>query len=56
MSLLGYGHGDADNMIQGLAAALTTINSDDDPWLYNSIWIAKDLLEGLQTEGRFEVE
>jgi hypothetical protein len=54
MSLLGYGHGDADNMIQGLSFVLGTINAGDNPWLYNSIWVAKDLLEGLQAEGRFE--
>jgi hypothetical protein len=41
-------------MIQGLSFVLSTISAGDNPLLYNSIWVTKDLLEGLQQEGRFE--
>ena len=50
--MLGYIKEDLDDMINALDSVLTTINSDDDPWLYNNTWRAKDLLEGLLAEGR----
>ena len=56
MPLVGYEEVDALDMILGVQSIMTTVNSDDDPWLHNSIWVAKDLLEGLQAEGRFEIE
>ena len=50
--MLGYIETDVTDMINALDTVLTTINSDDDPWLYNNTWRAKDLLEGLLAEGR----
>jgi hypothetical protein len=49
--MLGYIDTDITDMIDALDSVLTTINSDDDPWLYNNTWRAKDLLEGLLAEG-----
>jgi hypothetical protein len=49
--MLGYLDIDVMDMIDALDSVLTTINSDDDPWLYNNTWRAKDLLQGLLAEG-----
>jgi hypothetical protein len=49
--MLGYIETDVRDMIDALDSVLTTINSDDDPWLYNNTFRAKDLLEGLLAEG-----
>ena len=49
--MLGYIDTDVIDMIDALDTVLTTINSDDDPWLYNNTFRAKDLLEGLLAEG-----
>ena len=51
--MLGYISTDVDDMVYALDSVLTTINSDDDPWLYNNTWRAKELLQGLQVEGYF---
>jgi hypothetical protein len=42
---------DLDDMIYALDSVLTTINSDDDPWLYNNTWRAMELLKGLKVKG-----
>ena len=52
MALLGYEETDVTDMIDALDSVLTTINSDEDPWLYNNTWRAKDFLKGLLVEGR----
>jgi hypothetical protein len=52
--MLGYIETDVTDMIDALDSVLTTINSDDDPWLYNNTWRAKNLLEGLLAEGHIE--
>jgi hypothetical protein len=52
--MLGYIKEDLDDMINALDSVLTTINSDDDPWLYNNTWRAMDFLKGLQVEGYFD--
>ena len=52
--MLGYVSTDIDDMIYALDSVLTTINSDDDPWLYNNTWRAKEFLHGLQVEGYFD--
>jgi len=52
--MLGYAITDLDDMISALDSVLTTINSDDDPWLYNNTWRAKEFLQGLEVEGYFE--
>ncbi len=49
--MLGYIETDVIDMINALDSVLTTINSDDDPWLYNNTWRAKDFLEGVLAEG-----
>ena len=52
--MLGYATTDLDDMIYALDSVLTTINSDDDHWLYNNTWRAMELLRGLQAEGYFD--
>ena len=52
--IAGYISTDVDDMVYALDSVLTTINSDDDPWLYNNTWRAKELLQGLQVEGYFD--
>jgi hypothetical protein len=54
MAILGYEVSDVDDMIYALDSVLTTINSDDDPWLYNNTWRAMECLKGLLTEGYFD--
>lgn len=49
--MLGYRDTDVIDMVNALDSVLTTIDSDDDPWLYNNTWRAKDLLEGLLATG-----
>ena len=53
MPLVGYEAVDADDMVLAIASVMTTINSDDDPWLFNSLWKTKDFIEGLIAEERF---
>ncbi len=52
--MLGYVETDVTDMINALDSVLTTINSDDDPWLYNNTHAAMELLEGLLVEGYIE--
>ena len=54
MPLVGYEMVDACDMVEALAAVMTTVNSDDDPWLHNSLWKSKDFIQGLISEGRFD--
>jgi hypothetical protein len=49
--MLGYRETDVIDMIGALDTVLTTINSDDDPWLYNNTWRAMDFLQGVLAEG-----
>ena len=49
--MLGYQVSDVNDMTNALDSVLSIINSDDDPWLYNNIWRAKNLLEGLVAQG-----
>ena len=52
--MLGYTREDLDDMVYALDSVITTINSDDDPWLYNNTWRAKEFLQGLLAEGYFD--
>ena len=52
MALMGFIDTDVEDMVYALDSVLTMINSDDDPWLYNNTWRAKELLHGLLVEGR----
>ena len=52
--MLGYATTDLDEMINAIQSALTTVNSDDDPWLYNNLWKAQEFLQGLWAEGYFD--
>ena len=54
MPLVGYEGIDADDMVLAISSVMTTVNSDDDPWLWNSLWKSKDFIEGLMSEGRFD--
>ncbi len=50
--MLGYSKTDLDDMTEGLSEVLATIK--DNPYLHNSVWKARDLLEGLWAEGYFD--
>ena len=52
--MLGYNKTDLDDMTEGLSVVLGTIK--DNPYVYNNIWKARDLLEGLWSEGYFDNE
>ena len=52
--MLGYSKEDLDNMIDAVASAITTVNSDDDPWLHGSLSHVQSFLEGLWAEGYFD--
>lgn len=52
--MLGYEIDDLRDMINAVESVLTTVNSDDDPWLYNNLIITKDFLGGLWAEGYFD--
>ena len=52
--MLGYATTDLDEMISAIQSSLTTVNSDDDPWLYNNLWKAQEFLQGLWAEGYFD--
>ena len=52
--MLGYERDDLDNMVLAIDSALTTVNPDDDPWLYNNLWKAQEFLQGLWAEGYFD--
>lgn len=52
--MLGYCKEDIDEMISAIHAALTTVNSDDDPWLHDNLFRAQDFLNGLWAEGYFD--
>jgi hypothetical protein len=52
--MLGYSESDLDEMIGAIQAALTTVNSDNDPWLHGNLWKAQEFLQGLWAEGYFD--
>ncbi len=52
--MLGYEMADVDEMINAIQSVITTVNSDDDPWLYNNLWKAQEFLQGLWAEGYFD--
>jgi hypothetical protein len=54
MPLVGYEQVDAEDMVLALSDVLKPMSSDDNPWLWNSLWKTKDFIEGLMAEGRFD--
>jgi hypothetical protein len=52
--MLGYTSADITDMTDALDSVLSIVNSDDDPWLYNNLWQAKNLLEGLIAQGHIQ--
>lgn len=54
MPIVGYEEVDALDMLLGVESIMTTVNSDDDPWLYNTLWKTKDFIQGMLAEGRFD--
>lgn len=52
MPVVGYEQADVDDMIQALSYVLKGLIHE--PFAYNSLWRAKDLIEGMQAEGYFE--
>ena len=52
--MLGYDMSDLDEMVYAIGSVLTTVNSDDDPFLFNNLWKAQEFLKGLCAEGDFD--
>lgn len=52
--MLGYDLDDLENMISSVESILTTVNSDDDPWMHNNLFTTKEFLSGLLAEGYFD--
>jgi len=52
--MLGYEMADVDEMINAIQSVITTVNSDDDPWLHRNLTQASDFLSGLWAEGYFD--
>lgn len=52
--MLGYSEKDLDEMIDSIQSVMTTVNSDDDPWLHGNLWKAQEFLQGLWAEGYFD--
>ena len=52
--MLGYAAKDLDEMIDAIRSIITTVNSDDDPWLHGNLWKAQEFLQGLWAEGYFD--
>jgi len=52
--MLGYTKEDLDNMIDAVGSAITTVDSDDDPWLHGSLSKTHEFLQGLWAEGYFD--
>jgi hypothetical protein len=52
--MLGYDLQDLQEMINATQSAMTTVNSDDDPWLHGNLNKASEFLQGLWAEGYFD--
>lgn len=52
--MLGYTKIDLDEMTNVIESALTTVNSDDDPWLSGNLNMTLVFLQGLSAEGYFD--
>jgi hypothetical protein len=52
--MLGYEKDDLKDMIHSVESVTTTVNSDNDPWLYSNLVMTKDFLSGLLAEGHFD--
>lgn len=52
--MLGYSSNDLDEMIVAIQSVMTTVNSDNDPWLHGNLWKAQEFLQGLWAEGYFD--
>jgi hypothetical protein len=51
--MLGYDKSDYNDMLYAVQSALTTVNPDDDPFLYNNLFKTIDFFMGLESEGHF---
>jgi hypothetical protein len=52
--MLGYDVYDQEEMITAVQSSLTTVNFDNDPWLYNNLKKTEEFLRGLWEEGYFD--
>jgi len=52
--MLGYTKKELDEMVNAIQSAITTVNSDDDPWLHSRLYMASEFLQGLWAEGYFD--
>lgn len=52
--MLGYEKDDLGEMTNAIESVLTTVNSDDDPWLSGNLNMTLVFLQGLLAEGYFD--
>lgn len=52
--MLGYTLDNAVQMEGAVSSALTTVDFNNDPWLFDGLYMAKELLQGLIEKGNFE--
>jgi hypothetical protein len=52
--MLGYELKDLDEMVYAIQSVITTVDSNDDPFLHGNLWKAQEFLQGLWAEGYFD--
>ena len=52
MSLMGYEADELKDASYAIASILTTVNPDNDPFLFGNLVVAKDFIDGILVEGR----
>jgi hypothetical protein len=54
VNTMGYEVIDQEEMITAVQSVLTTVNPEDDPWLYNNLKMTEQFLHTLWEEGYFD--
>ena len=52
--MLGYELSDQEDMVVAIQSAITTVDFNNDPWLYDNLKKAESFLQGLWAEGYFD--
>jgi len=52
--MLGYCKEDLVEMISAVHSVLTTVDSNDDPWLHDNLFKVTEFMNGLWAEGYFD--
>jgi hypothetical protein len=52
--MLGYEVSDQEDMVVAIQSAITTVDFNNDPWLYDNLKKAESFLQGLWAEGYFD--